>query len=118
MGKQPESKVSTRIMKAWRELGAFCFKVHGSEFQMTGIPDIAGSFMGSSVWCETKMPGNKTSLVQDVRINQLRQAGAHVVVAYSVTDATDMLQHLLVMKRHAITCEPGDCLYTTLKTLQ
>jgi hypothetical protein len=118
VAKQPESKVSTRIMKKWREMGAFCYKVHGSAFQMAGIPDISGVFMGSSVWCETKMPGNHTSLVQDVRINQLRQAGAHVVVAYSVTDATDMLQHLLAMKRYGITCVPGDCLYTTLKTLQ
>ena len=114
MAKQPESKVSTRIMKKWREMGAFCYKVHGGEFQMSGIPDISGVFEGLSVWCETKMPGNKTSLVQDVRINQLRAAGAHVVVAYSVADAVQMLEHIASCD-HA--CMTNECLYTTPKDL-
>lgn len=118
MSKQPESKLSTRIMKAWRKQGAFCYKVHGGEFQMAGIPDISGVYGGLSVWCETKMPGNKTSLIQDVRINQLRAAGAHVVIAYSVTDATEMIQHVSDMIDDDRSCDTGDCLYTTLKTLQ
>lgn len=114
MSKQPESKLSTRIMKAWRDMGVFCYKVHGSAFQMSGIPDISGVYQGQSVWCETKMPGNKTSLIQDVRINQIRQAGGHVVVAYSVEDAVQMLEHVTL---YVDTCLPGTCLYTTLKTL-
>jgi hypothetical protein len=114
MGKQPESKVSTRIMTKWREMGAFCYKVHGSEFQMSGIPDISGVFQGVSVWCETKMPGNKTSLIQDIRINQLRTAGAHVVVAYSVADALQMLEHVATCDH---ICMTNECLYTTLKDL-
>jgi len=118
MAKQPESKLSTKIMKKWREMGAFCYKVHGGEFQMNGIPDISGIFNGHSVWCETKMPGNKTSLIQDVRINQMRAAGAHVVVAYSVTDATDMLQHIRDVDANDDACNVGACLYTTLKNLE
>lgn len=114
MSKQPESKVSTAIMKKWRAMGVFCYKVHGGEFQMSGIPDISGVVSGQSVWCETKMPGNKTSLIQDVRINQLRQAGAHVVVAYSVADAVQMIEHVLACDT---TCDTGECLYTTLKGL-
>jgi len=85
---------------------------------MAGIPDISGAFRGHSVWCETKMPGNKTSLVQDVRINQLRNAGAHVVVAYSVADAADMIQHILDVDTRNDTCGVNDCLYTTLKELK
>jgi len=115
MATQPESKVSTRIMKKWREMGAFCYKVHGGEFQMAGIPDISGCYQGVSVWCETKMPGNKTSLVQDVRINQLRASGAHVVVAYSVADAVQMLEHITTCNH---VCDTNECLYTTLKELQ
>ncbi len=98
-------------------MGAFCYKVHGGEFQMAGIPDISGVWEGRSIWCETKMPGNKTSLVQDVRINQLRKAGAHVVVAYSVADAAEMIQHLQTMSRIHATCDVDECLYTTLKDL-
>lgn len=117
MTKQPESKLSTAIMKKWRTYGVFCYKVHGGEFQMAGIPDISGTYMGQSVWCETKMPGNKTSLVQDVRINQIRKAGGHVVVAYNVTEAAAMIQHLHDMFLNNHLCDTNECLYTTLKTL-
>ena len=118
MSKQPESKVSTAIMKAWRKMGAFCYKVHGGEFQMSGIPDISGIYSGQSVWCETKMPGNKPSLIQKVRINQIRQAGAHVVIAYSVTDATEMIQYVSDVIDSDRVCDTGDCLYTSLIDLE
>lgn len=91
MGKQPESKLSTKIMEAWRKRGAFCFKAHGSEFQMAGVPDIVGTYRGISVWCETKMPGNHTSKIQDYRISQIREAGGLVVVARSVEEALTLL---------------------------
>lgn len=94
MSKQPEGKLSTQIMKEWRKMGAFCFKVHGSEMQMAGVPDIAGTFRGLSVWCETKMPGNGPSRIQLHRIKQIRMAGGLVVVAYSVEEATEMLKHI------------------------
>lgn len=109
MGRQPEGKVSTRIMKKWREMGAFCYKVHGSEFQQAGVPDISGTFEGQSVWCETKMPGNTTSLVQDIRINQIRAAAGHVVVAYSVAEAVQMLEHIATCDH---VCMTNECLYT------
>ena len=91
MGKQPESRLSTKIMKAWRARGAFAYKVHGSEYQLAGVPDISGVYRGISVWCETKMPGNHTSKIQDYRIQQIRDAGGLVVVAYSVEEALTLL---------------------------
>lgn len=94
MAKQPEAKVSTAIMKAWRKKDAWCFKVHGSEYQPAGIPDICGVYLGRSVWCETKMPGNKPSKIQKYRMNALMNAGAMCVVAYSVEDAVQMLTHI------------------------
>lgn len=81
-------------MKAWRQMGLWCFKVHGSEYQPAGIPDICGVAMGISVWCETKMPGNKPSKIQKYRMNALLDAGAFVVVAYSVEDAVQMIEHI------------------------
>lgn len=115
MGKQPESKLSTKIMKEWRRLGAWCYKVHGGEFQLAGVPDISGTFHGLSVWCETKMPGNKPSLIQKVRINQIRAAGGHVVIAYSVADAVQMLTHMI--DSH-YACDAGECLYTSAIDLE
>lgn len=109
VAKQPEGKLSLAIMKAWRERGAFCYKVHGSEYQPAGIPDISGVFMGLSVWCETKMPGNKPSMVQWKMIRDLRRAGALVIVAYNVKDAVQMLDHVSSNQHTLNEC---DCLYS------
>ena len=94
MGKQPEAKLSTKIIKAWKERGAFSYKVHGSEFQTSGVPDISGCYRGVSVWCETKMPGNVPSKIQEYRISQIREAGGFVVVAYSVEEALSLLDQV------------------------
>lgn len=112
MSKQPEGKLSTKIMKAWRAEGAFCYKVHGSEYQPAGIPDISGVVKGRSVWCETKMPGNAPSKIQKYRINKIRSAGGHVVVAYSVQQALEMIAHVLTGE---CTDVANACLYTTLE---
>ena len=94
MAKQPEGKDSYKIINAWKKMGAHAWKVHGSEYQPAGIPDVCGVFMGYSVWCETKRPGNKPSMVQWKQNRDLRRAGALVVVAYTLADAVQMLNHV------------------------
>lgn len=89
-------------------MGAWTFKVHGSEYQPAGIPDICGIYKGISVWCETKMPGNKTSRIQNYRINLIREAGAFVVIAYSVEEAVQMLEHI---DASDCTHAPNTCAY-------
>lgn len=88
---QPEARLSQRIMKAWQKRGAWCFKVHGSQFQPAGIPDIIGVYRGTFIACETKMPGNKPSRIQAYRIKQITAAGGKCVVAYSVEEAEALL---------------------------
>lgn len=111
MGSQPEGKLSTKIMKAWKREGVWNFKVHGSEFQPAGTPDICGVADGLSVWCETKMPGNKPSPIQKYRINKIRSSGGHVVVGYSVQEALEMIRHV---RTGECTFRVNECLYTTL----
>lgn len=91
---QPEARLSKRIIQAWRERGAFCFKVWGSAHQMAGIPDIVGVYKGRFIACETKMPGNKPSAIQQHRISQIEAAGGLCVVAYSVEEAEELLERL------------------------
>lgn len=88
---QPEAKLSKKIMKAWRDRGAFCFKVWGNAHQMSGVPDIVGVYRGRFIACETKMPGNAPSPIQAHRIAQIEAAGGLTVVAYSVEEATELL---------------------------
>lgn len=115
MAKQPEGKLSLAIMKAWRQRGVFCYKVHGSEYQPAGIPDISGVFQGWSIWCETKMPGNKPSMVQWKMIRDLRRAGALVIVSYTVADAVQMIDHIASGDH---TCDNCACLYSEHIDLQ
>lgn len=91
---QPEAKLSRKIMAAWKRAGAWCMKVHGSQFQVSGVPDIIGVYRGVFIACETKMPGNTTSPIQDHRIEQIRAAGGRVVVAYSVEEAMRLIEDI------------------------
>ena len=107
MAKQPEGKLSAEIMKSWRKLGIWCYKVHGSMYQPSGIPDICGVAGGLSIWCETKMPGNRPSAIQWFKIDELRAHGALVVVAYNLEDAVALAEHAL--NGHTAECV---CRYT------
>lgn len=109
MAKQPEGKLSTKIMAAWTKMGAWCYKVHGSEFQPAGIPDISGVYESYSVWCESKMPGNKPSMAQWKKIRDIRRRGGLVVIAYDVVSAVQMLEHI---DTSDCTHEYNECLYS------
>lgn len=88
---QPESKLSRQIMSALRARGAFVFKVHGGPTMMAGLPDIVGVYQGRGIGVETKMPGNSPTPVQLRVHEQMRQAGAVVVVAHNVAEALTVL---------------------------
>lgn len=91
---QPEARLSRAIMNKLRKYNAWCFKVHGSEYQPAGIPDILGCYRGVMFGVESKMPGNKPSKIQEFRMAQMAQAGAVVVVAYSVEDAMEVIREI------------------------
>lgn len=88
---QPEARLSRQIMAALKARGAFVFKVWGSEHMMAGLPDIIGCYRGQFIGVETKMPGGKTSRIQDHVRGKLLRAGAHVVVAQNVAEALRVL---------------------------
>lgn len=56
---QAEAKLSRKIMNALRLRGYFCFKVHGSEFMMAGLPDIIVCAEGLFIGLETKLPSTR-----------------------------------------------------------
>lgn len=112
MTKQPEARVSAKIQEHFKQHGVWCFKVHGSEYQPAGIPDIVGAYKGQFIACETKMPDGELSAIQRFRIARIRHAGGLVVVAYSFADAQQFLFH--VMQWHDPDQRPArahDCHY-------
>lgn len=73
---QPESKLSRKIMDTLRAEGYFCFKVHGSEFMMAGLPDIVVCAKGFFIGLETKMPSARGNVSP-------RQAYVHSQIEYA-----------------------------------
>ena len=94
---QPEAKLSRRILDELRRQGYFAFKVHGSEYMMSGLPDIIACVEGYFVGFETKLPSKRTNTSprQD-RVHQLiREAKGVVFVVCSPTEAIRVIRLFL-----------------------
>ena len=93
---QRESKLSREIMTKLRLEGAFCFKVHGSEFMMAGLPDIIGVYRGYFFAFETKMPTDRgNTSPRQVRVHELiRAAGGLCRVICSAAEALRYLSEI------------------------
>ena len=94
---QPEAKLSRKIMEALRLEGYFCFKVHGSEYMMAGLPDIIVCAEGLFIGLETKMPGKRDNTSpRQVRVHeQIREAGGSASVVCSVAEALRVVQQCM-----------------------
>lgn len=94
---QAESKLSRRIMDALRAEGYFCFKVHGNEFMMAGLPDIIVCAQGRFIGLETKMPESRgnVSRVQAVVHSKIQNAGGIAVVVCSPAEALNVVEEAL-----------------------
>ena len=97
---QAESRRSREIMNALRAEGWFCFKVHGSEYMMAGLPDIIVCAEGLFIGLETKMPDKRrnTSGRQEFVHEQIKLAGGVAQVATSVAEALAVVQRALELR--------------------
>jgi Holliday junction resolvase len=91
---QPESRLQTSIQKALKRRGAFVFKIHGSEYMMSGLPDLIVCSNGLFVGLEVKMPGERPSIRQGYVHGRIKAAGGTVAVVRSVQEALDVLDRL------------------------
>lgn len=88
---QPEARLQRAIQDELKRVGAFVFKVHGSEYMMAGLPDIVGCYRGIFIGVEVKMSGNEASKIQLRRLQEIERAGGVTCVAYSVPDAMQVI---------------------------
>lgn len=90
---QLESKLSRKIMDALRAEGYFCFKVHGSENMMAGLPDIIVCADGLFIGLETKLPStrNNVSPRQSYVHSLIDNAGGIAAVICSPTEALQVV---------------------------
>lgn len=94
---QRESALSRKIMEALRAQGYFCFKVHGSEYMMAGLPDIIVCAEGLFIGLETKLPEYRTNVSprQAVVHTQIEHAGGTARVVCSPQEAIAAIREAL-----------------------
>jgi len=91
---QRESQLSRNIMAELRKEGAWCIKIHGSEYMPAGTPDIIGCYLGRLFAFETKLPEKRTntSIVQERMMAKIRKAGGKAQVVCSIEEAVKAMK--------------------------
>jgi hypothetical protein len=89
-----ERAIVAKVIATAKSLGWFAVKIHGNAYQMAGLPDVLCIKGGHAVWLEAKVPGNKASPVQCMRMKQLTSAGCRCAVVYSEKDARQFLESI------------------------
>lgn len=94
---QPEARISRQIQEAIRARQWFCFKVHGSEFMMAGLPDIIACAEGLFIGLETKRSSTRGDVSPRQRYvhQQIRNAHGVVHVVCSAAEAIAVIEQAL-----------------------
>lgn len=94
---QRESRLSRQIQNAIRARGWFCFKVHGSEKMMAGLPDIIVCAEGLFIGLETKLPEARDNVSprQSFVHDQIRRAEGIAIVVCSAPEAIDRIDEAI-----------------------
>lgn len=84
-------------MLALRTHGYFCFKIHGSEYMMAGLPDIIVCAEGHFIGLEVKLPATRshTSPRQDYVGELINTAGGRATVVCSTKEALNFIRDVL-----------------------
>lgn len=100
---QRESRLSRNIQKELRLRGAWCIKIHGSEYMPAGVPDIVGCYKGKFFAFETKLPEKRsnTSVVQERMMEKIRAAGGLAQVVCTIGEALDAMKSLAPVSRRS-----------------
>lgn len=94
---QREAVLSRKIMAALRAQRYFCFKVHGSEYMMAGLPDIIVCAEGLFIGLETKNPEARDNVSprQSFVHSEIQNAQGIAQVVCSVAEALDVVRQAI-----------------------
>ena len=88
-----EKAVENKIKKWLKDKGYWFFKVHGSIFQPSGIPDILACINGKFVAVEVKRTkGGIVSPLQKAQIAKIKENGGIAGVATSMEEFLEILK--------------------------
>lgn len=103
MGKA-ENFVEGYLFKRVKALQGMCLKFTSG---ITGVPDRIVILAGQTLFVETKAPGKKTEPLQNVRIGQMRAAGADVRVIDTREQVDELITELITTADYAPEAKAG-----------
>ena len=92
MSKMREKNIENKIKSYLKSKGAYYVKYFGNQFSQVGVPDILACYHGRFIGIEVKNEKGKTSPLQDVNLEQIKNAGGYSLVARSVEDVNRVLE--------------------------
>lgn len=97
----PETRIQRDIQKAMVERGVFCFKVHGNEHMMAGLPDLICCVDGVYVGLEVKTPSTQGDVSpRQFRVHtQIDEAGGLAAVVWSAEQACQVVDAMRAVAR-------------------
>ena len=93
MAETPEKKVKKKVRALLDELGAYYVMPVTGGYGSQGAPDFLVCLKGKFVGIETKAGKGKTTALQDLNLQKIRDAGGVALVIYE-TDI-EVLRHML-----------------------
>ena len=95
-----EKSVENRIKNYLKSKGAYYVKYFGNKFSQVGVPDLLVCYRGMFVAIEVKNDKGKTSPLQDINLQQIKDAGGYSIVARSVKDVEVLIGHIDMTIKH------------------
>jgi hypothetical protein len=96
-----EKSIVTAILKYLRSLPeCFCWKQHGSQFGVSGLPDIICCFGGRFLAFEVKRPAGdghpsgKLTMLQESTLKRIRAAKGYAYKVTSLQEVREIVQNL------------------------
>ena len=90
-----EKSIENKIKAYLRSKGAYCVKYHGNQFSQVGVADLLVCYKGRFLAIEIKNETGKTSPLQDVNIQMVKDAGGISFVARSVEDVRAVIDNII-----------------------
>jgi len=91
-----ESTITAAIKRAAEADGWWVMKIHGSQYQLAGVPDLLCLKAGRAAFIEVKQPGKSPTAIQLRRMREIEAAGVPCIVAKTVDGAMDFLFRVVV----------------------
>ena len=90
-----EKNIENKIKTYLKGKGAYYVKYFGNSFSQVGVPDILACYKGRFIGIEVKNEKGKTSPLQDINIQQIKDAGGISFVARSVEDVKKVIDNII-----------------------